>query len=114
MVIIFQDHLAWASFLFLLALKIERCICDKMNKAMGHRAPLTRQMVLDLERQHNEKVRREKEEKIVIYEAIEKYGGIPEWLKPHLPPDYDLESRLESISADLKVIRKTLEDPITC
>lgn len=84
------------------------------NKAMGHRAPLTRQMVLDLERQHNEKVRRENEEKIVIYEAIEKYGGIPEWLKPHLPPGYDLESKLESISDDLRVIRKTLEDPITC
>ncbi len=99
---------------FSLALKIEHKSCDKMSKAMGHRAPLTEQMVLDLERQHYEKIRREKEEKILLEEVKAKYGGIPEWLVPHLPLDYDLESRLESISDDLKVIRKTLEDPITC
>jgi hypothetical protein len=98
------------------ALKIEQLIhMYREDKAMGHRAPLTWQMILDLERQHNEKIRREKEEKILLEEVKAKYGGIiPEWLVSHLPPDYDLESRLESISDDLKVIRQTMEDPITC
>lgn len=85
------------------------------NKAMGHRAPLTRQMVLDLERQHKEKEEREQKERIVIDEVIAKYGYIPEWVIPHLPPELrSIGNRLETISSDLRVIRKTLEDPITC
>jgi hypothetical protein len=100
---------------FSLALKMKQLIqMYKENKAMGFRTPLTWQMVLDLERQHKEKIRREEREKIILEEVKAKYGGIPEWLIPHLPPDYDLESRLESISNDLKVIRQTPEDPITC
>ncbi len=100
---------------FNLALKMKQLIqMYREDKAMGYRAPLTWQMVLDLERQHYEKRRRDEKERQVIEEVIAKYGCIPEWLKPHLPPDYDLESRLESISDDLKVIRKTLEDPATC
>ena len=102
-------------YFFYPALKMKQMIkMYREDKAMGYRTPLTWQMVLDLERQHYEKIRREEKERQVIEEVIAKYGYIPEWVEPHLPPDYDLKSRLESISDDLKVIRKTFEDPITC
>lgn len=114
----FQDHLAWASFLFFLALKIEHTGCNSVsynNRRGAYRTPLTRQMVLDLERQHKEKEARDQKERIIIDEVIAKYGYIPEWLEPHLP--YELRSiggRLEKISNDLGEVRKIMEDPITC
>ncbi len=98
------------------ALKTKQLIqMYKENKAMGFRTPLTWQMVLDLERQHKEKIRREEGEKQVIEEMIAKYGCIPEWVVPHLP--YELRSisdRLETISNDLGEVRKIMEDPVTC
>lgn len=98
------------------ALKMKQMIqMYRENKAMGFRSPLTWQMILDLERKHNEKIRRDEEEKQVIEEMIAKYGCIPEWVESHLPPELrSISDRLETISNDLGEVRKIMEDPITC
>lgn len=73
---------------FYSALKLQHNTRDSMSyekKSMGFRTPLTRSILLDIERQYTEKKAREQKESQLLEEIKQEHGGeYPEYLREYL------------------------------